>query len=311
MANALVSWNAKDAWTNQALEKLYNLRVEEKDSAHWKGGMETVTFTHGDAADVETTALAAIAFLKAGKYPEVTTKALTYLIRKKSAQGHWGSTQATILALKALMQSLGNRTEKVNATVTVALNGQQATEFKITPDDSDVMRLMDLGDKTKAGANTVKLTLQGEGSMLYQVVGRHFTPWAGRPQPEEAMAITVSYDKTQLAVNDIVTASVKVTNKRPNAAQMIVVDLGAPPGFQVMTPDLDELVKKGTMKKYALTGRQIITYFEKIEANATIEFSYKLQAKFPLRAQTPSSKVYEYYNPKVSSVAAPQELAVK
>jgi len=37
-----------------------------------------VTFSHGDAADVETTALAAIAFIKGGKYPEATTKALTY-----------------------------------------------------------------------------------------------------------------------------------------------------------------------------------------------------------------------------------------
>ena len=65
------------------------------------------------------------------------------------------------------------------------------------------------------------------------------------------------------------------------------------------------------MQKYELTGRQIITYFERIDGNATIEFSYGLQAKFPLRAQTPQSKVYEYYNPEQVALAAPQELVVE
>jgi len=311
VANALVSWNAKDPWTNEVLRALYDLREEDKDTAHWKGGTGTVTFTHGDAADVETTALATIAFLNANKYPETTTKALTYLIRKKSAQGHWGSTQATILALKALMVSLGSQTETVDATVTVALNGEEAAELKITPEDSDVMRLVDLGEKTETGDSTVTLDLEGEGSMLYQIVGRYYMPWTGVAPQQEAMSIDVEYDKQQLAVNDLVTATVTVRNNRPASAQMIIVDLGIPPGFQVVTPDLEALVEDGTINKYELTGRQIITYFEKIDANGTIRFSYRLQAKFPLRAQTPQSRVYEYYNPEIESKAEPQEMVVE
>lgn len=311
VANAAASWSKDDGLTQDVLQKLYDMRQEDKDSAYWKGGAETVTFTHGDAADVETTALAAMAFMKAGKYPDVTTKALTYLVRKKSAQGHWGSTQATILALKALMMAMGNQTQEANAKVTVTLNGEAAGEFQIAPEDSDVMRLVDLGEKTKSGANVVKLGFEGQGSMLYQVVGRYYMPWSMREKPQEPMTISVTYDKTQLAVNDRVTASVKVTNNRDKAAQMIIVDLGLPPGFQAATPDLDALVQKKVIQKYEMTGRQIILYFEKIEANATIEFSYTLQAKFPLKAQTPKSRVYEYYNPEVDSVAKPQELVVE
>ena len=254
----------------------------------------TVTFTEGDAADIETTALATIAFLNANRYPETTTKALTYIIQKKSAQGHWGSTQATILALKALMLSLGSRTETVNAKVTVALNGEQVSELAVTPEDCDVMRLVDLGEKTKAGSNTVTLTIDGEGSMLYQVVGRFYTPWVAA-QPEQApMSIEVAYDKTRLAVNDMVKARVKVTNNRPNAAQMIHVDLGIPPGFEVQAADLEKLVENKTIQKYEMTGRQIIVYFERIDGNGVIEFQYALRAKFPLRAQTPSSRAVSY-----------------
>ena len=311
VANALASWDKNDAQTQDALAKLHDLRVEEGDVAYWKGGSGTVTFTHGDAANVETTALAAIAFMKAGRYAETSTKALTYLIQQKGAAGHWGSTQATILALKALMAALGNQTEQVNATVTVSLNGEVIRQIKVTPEDSDVMRLLDLGEQTQKGANTVALEIDGEGSMLYQIVGRYYVPWSVRPGPEEPMTIEVAYDKTELAVNDLVTASVKVTNHRPAAAQMVIVDLGIPPGFQVTVPDLEKLVEDGVVEKYELTGRQIILYFEEIAASAAIEFAYSLRAKFPLRAQTPRSRVYQYYNPEVSGAAAPEELVVE
>ncbi len=311
VANAAVAWNPKDAWTLRVLEKLHGLRVEEKETVHWKGGTGTVTFTQGDAADVETTALATIAFLNANRYPEITTKALTYIIQKKSAQGHWGSTQATILALKAMMLSLGSRTETVNANVTVALNGAQAAALPVTPDDCDVMRLVDLGEQTKAGNNTVTLNIEGEGAMLYQVVGRFYMPWSAAQPVQEPMSIAVAYDKTQLAVNDVVTARVKVTNNRPGAAQMIIVDLGIPPGFEVQTADLEKLVENKTIQKYEMTGRQIIVYFERIDGNGVIEFQYGLRAKFPLRAQTPSSRVYEYYNPENEGTASPEAIVVE
>ncbi len=312
IANAAVSWNKNDAFTNDILSRLYEMRQETEQTVFWKGSTGTVTFSHGDAADIETTALATIAFLNAGKYPEATTKALTYLIQKKSAQGHWGSTQATILALKALTLSLGSRTEKVDATITVALNDEKAGEIRVTPEDSDVMRLLDLGDRTKSGANKVTLEIAGEGSMLYQIVGRYYKPWSGRIRPpEEPMSITVKYDKTTLAVNDLVTASVTVRNNRPASAQMIIVDLGIPPGFDVVTADLEKLVEEKKIQKYELTGRQIITYFERLEPRGVVEFSYKLRARFPMRAQTPESKVYEYYNPEVRADAVPLTLVVE
>ena len=311
LANALAAWNSKAAFTSKVIDALYALRKEDDKTAHWESEQETVTFSHGDAANVEATALAAMAFMRAGKYPEVMTKALTYLIQKKDASGTWGSTQATILALKALITALGSQTEKANATVAVRLNGEDASTLQITPEDSDVMRLIDLGEKTRKGDNAVEIAFTGEGAMLYQIVGRYYTPWAEKRPEQPPMTITVAYDKTQLAVDDLLTATVHVTNNRPQTANMIIADLGIPPGFQVMTPDLDALVNTGTIKKYEMTGRQIITYFEKIDGGKTIEFSYTLRAKYPLRAQTPPSAAYEYYNPEVRADAVPVELSVQ
>jgi hypothetical protein len=311
VANAAAAWDRNDPMTAEVIEALHALRIEEGDSVHWKGPAGTLTFANGDSADVETTALATIALIRSGRHGDTASGALNWLVRKKGAEGNWGSTQATILSLKAMMEALGNQTEKTQAKVVVAINGETAETLDITPETSDVMRLVDLGDRTKGGDNTVSLRFEGEGSMLYQVVGRYYTPWKARPAGQEAMTITVAYDKTQMAVNEMVTVTAQVKNNRPAAAQMVVVDLGIPPGFEVTAADLEALVAAKTVSRYELTPRQIILYFEEVAANATVDLTYTLRAKFPLRAQTPQSRVYEYYNPEVENIAAPQALVVE
>jgi uncharacterized protein YfaS (alpha-2-macroglobulin family) len=310
VANALVSWDKNDADASAVLEKLHGMKVTEDKTTHWKGSA-TVTFTHGDAADVEATALTLIAFMKAGKYADTTTEGLTWIIQKKEASGHWGSTQSTILALKVLTLSLQHQTKDVNASIRVLVNDAVVSEFKVTNEDADVMRLVDAGEQTRSGANKVRIEFRGEGSLLYQVVGRHYTPWTQKQAKQQPFSISVDYDKTALAVNDLVTAKVTVKNNMPAQTEMTIVDLGVPPGFQVERADLDKLVEAKTISRYDVAGRQVILYFEEIKANATIEFSYGLRAKFPLKAQTPASRVYAYYNTELEASAAPVTLEVK
>ena len=310
VANALVSWDKNDGTATAVLEKLHGMRVTEGDTTHWKGSA-TVTFTEGDAADVEATALALTAFMKAGKYADTTTEGLTWIIQKKQASGHWGSTQSTILALKVLTLSLQHQSKDVNASIRVIVNDAVVSEFKVTEENADVMRLVDAGAETRTGANKVRIEFSGEGSLLYQVVGRHYAPWTRRWPKHEPFSITVEYDKTELAVNDVVTAKVTVKNNLPGQTEMTIVDLGVPPGFQVERADLDELVERKLITRYDVAGRQLILYFDHIAGNATLTFEYGLRAKFPLKAQTPASRVYAYYNAELEATAAPVTLEVK
>jgi len=312
IANALVRTDKNDDSTFEVMKKLKEMAVEDKDTAHWKSKMETITHSHGGAANIETTAMVAQALIKYGRYGALTTKVLTYLIRQKDSNGMWGGTQATILALKALLMSVGNTTEEVDATVNITINGRKAQSLRITPENSDVMRLVDLAEHTIAGANAIQLSLKGKGSCMYQVVGKFYLPWKAEEKPiREPLSINVDYNKRELEKDDMITCNVSVINNRPAVANMIIVDLGIPPGFEVQAGDLAELVGDGIIKKFNLTGRQIIIYFDKLEPKKPVEFAYRLRAKFPIKAKTRLSRVYEYYNPEVESVAQPTEIVVK
>jgi len=182
---------------------------------------------------------------------------------------------------------------------------------KLDKTNADIVHLFDLGEYTREGDNEVKLTVDGKINSLYQIVGRYYLPWkfvAKPPSPE--LDLTVKYDRTQLKQNGMVTANVEVTYHDSTPTYMVIVDVGIPPGFTVNTEDLDMCVSRNTIERFDLTGRHIIIYLGQITNESPIAFSYRLKAKFPIRAMTPRSMAYEYYNPDAKAVAKPVEMLV-
>ncbi len=319
IANFATDFGKDKAWTEASINTLAGRATEGPKTAYWKQEGETPTSARNDSADLETTALAAQALLKSGQKSGLAKKALDYLTEKKDAFGNWQSTQATILSLKAFLLSYTKGTNADTAgTVEVAIDGKPVDRVQITKDNNDLLHMVDLKAYTHEGAHRVSLSFAGKGSMQYQIVGRYYVPWARRVDagPRDPLTIDVSYDRTQLAQNELATAKVRVTNNTPAKAKMIMVDLGIPPGFEPSGEDFAALVDEsrgkngGKLEKYTITAKQVILYFDGLNPRQRIEFSYKLRAKFPVRAKTFVSRVYEYYNPTVEDKTKPIEMTV-
>jgi A-macroglobulin receptor len=261
----------------------------------WWSAEETAVYATGPSAAVETTGLAVQALLKWGESSAVASKALAYIASKKDANGNWGTTQATIMALRAVLLSTEKGAVDVRGTVEVLLNGQPVQALTLTPENNDLLHQFVL----KSGG-TIDLRFTGKGALAYQIVGRYFVPWNERPA-KEALSIDVAYDRTHLAQNDIATATATIKNNLLKAANMVMVDLGIPPGFDLLTEDLHA----EHLQKFNLTATQAILYFDNIPASGTITLRYRLRAKYPIRARTFQSRVYEYYAPEVNAVARP------
>lgn len=311
IANALVTTDPQGETTRKVLSALAALAIRDKDGAHWEGKLATATFSEGRGADLETSALATYAFVKSGGNQGLASEGLSFLVKSKDPSGTWYSTQATILCMKALLLAQEKASEAVDATVTITVNGKKTQEFKITSADYDVYRQADFSGVTRDGENTVEISLKGKGSCYYQVVGRYYRPWNLEPKPKDLLSIKVNYDRTQLKQDDTIGSTVTVINNTDAVMQMVMVDIGLPPGFSAQTEDLDGWVKQGLVKKYTLTGRQIMVYLEKLDGKQVLKLSYHLKARFPIKAKTPQSRAYQYYNPDVESLAAPATLIVK
>ncbi len=94
-------------------------------------------------------------------------------------------------------------------------------------------------------------------------------------------------------------------------AGTVLVDLGIPPGFSPVIDDLDAVVEAELIDRYELTGRQIILYLTDVPSGEVYTFNYGLLARFPIKAQTPSSTAYDYYTPDQRDTQAPQRIVVE
>jgi 5-hydroxyisourate hydrolase-like protein (transthyretin family) len=325
VANGLAAADPEGSATEAALDRLAEMAIVEGSggagSAYWQSDIGTFMGATGDTGSIETTALAAYAFLRAGRHTDLANQALTYLVREKDSYGTWHSTQATVQTLKALLLSVREGGEGADATVRVTLNGEQADPVRITEENFDVVQTVSFSEQALPGDNRLRIKVEGQGNLMYQVSTHYYLPWDRLPpaEGEPLMEITVDYDRTELAVNDTVEVSVRVELKQ-GAARQAIVDLGVPPGFDVASEDLADLVARHSdlppdyegykFSRFDLTGRQIICYLEGLKAGESLSFSYRIRARYPIKAQTPPSSAYDYYNPAVSAVSAPAEIEV-
>jgi hypothetical protein len=315
VANALAAYDANDSATRAAVDQLYDMRVQDGDVTYWKSEGASFMGATGESGSLETTALAAIALMKTNSHPDAVSGALGYIIKGKDSWGTWETTQATILSLKAMLLATQQAGKAEGpATVRVSLNKEQTQEIAIDQTNADVVHLVTFDQGfAPSGSNQVQIEVEGGGNLMYQVATSYYLPWSQvppTPEDQEAMAIDVSYDRTQLAVNDTVEVKVGVRLNQKGTVKMALVDLGVPPGFTVLTEDLSRLVEQKTIARYELTGRQIIVYLENFSSDQPLNFSYRLRARFPMRAQTPPSRAYDYYNPGGETVRAPLEVTV-
>jgi uncharacterized protein YfaS (alpha-2-macroglobulin family) len=315
LANFAADYGKDREFTRHAMELLLDAHTEKDDQAWWTAE-ETSVYATGTSASVETTGLAVQALLKSGEGSGVARKALTYLAAKKDASGTWGTTQATIMALRALLLSSEKGSADVRGTLQVLVNGKTLEKLELTPDNNDLLHQFVFKEIDSARANSVAIRFEGKGGLAYQVVGSYFLPWTEKPA-NEPLSIDVAYDRTHLAQDDIATATATVKNNLPKSANMVMVDLGIPPGFDLLSEDLQNYVEKsaslksGRLEKFSMTATQAILYFDSIGAGDTVTLRFRLRAKYPIRARTFQSRVYEYYDPEVSSLAAPTRLEVK
>ena len=310
-ANAMVLWKAKDPATVKLLRELHRRRVQDAKTktTSWPTSGDTATYSRGATAAIETTALVVMALLKSGGYAPAVNGALAFLVKNKGAYGNWSSTQATILALKALLMAMGGVKSKDTLWVTVELDGKVIGKEKFSPENSDVMRLID-GGKVGPGRHRVQLFTQGKANIMYQVVARHYEPWRQSRRRAEPLSIKVVYDRKRLSVDDTLSARVEATYNLSRPTFMVLVDLGIPPGFAVQREDFAALVKQKKITRFSLTGRQITLYLGEMRKDTPLRFKYRLKAKFPIKAKTPRSVAYEYYTPTSRGEQKPELIVV-
>jgi len=313
VCNALLAMDHDGVSARPYVARLLSMRKTDATRVWWEqnAGRRTMTYATGVSGSIETTALAVLALLNTNTEPGSAKAALTWLVEQKDRMGTFHSTQATVLALKALLagtgKPLGGDVERI---VDFALNGAAPQRIIIPANQGDVVQQIDLSANLTAGGNRLQLADPAGAGLGYQVDFAYHVPDTAAQQPQEGLAIDIRYDRSELQVGDAVWADATVRNNMPLAAPMVILDLPIPAGFAVDRQCLEALVKAGTVARYQVNARSIVVYLRELPPSRPLSIRYRLDATMPVRLTVPPARAYEYYNPDNQATSEPAQLQV-
>jgi hypothetical protein len=196
-AKTLVNAKPKDEATRAAVNRLVSIQAQDGSFA---GADHSITRSGGEALIIESTSIAAMAMMAAGpEYMPAVRRAVEWINAHRNGFGGYGSTQSTVLALKALtIYAKESRRTDAAGTVILTVNGEQVGKVSFEKGHQGAIELP-LGEHLRTGKNVIEVTLESTSPLPYSglVTWGSKVP-ASSPQTKVAMSTTLAKSTAKL-----------------------------------------------------------------------------------------------------------------
>ena len=261
------------------------------------GSGQSITGSTSGQLEVETTSLAILALLRAGRPAVKLNDSVQWLLKQRTGGG-FGNTQSTILALKALVAyTQASRTTTADGDLTVRVNGNAVARRHFNKGEQGVILVDGLEQFLVPGANDIDLQLDSAMSLPFNLDLRYHT---NRPASAAdcAVQLATTLGATECAVGDSIPLAVTLRNLTDQGQAMTLARIGIPAGLAAQVWQLKELREKGAIDFFETTPREVIVYFRSLAPGAEKDFTLHLRADVPGEFRGRAACAYLYYNPQ-------------
>ena len=301
IANALANVDNKDA--SKATKKILDGLNSDGDVISVSSNVRDYYGSYGNVQTVQTTALTSMALSKLGENQRTNEKLINYIISVKDTKGTWGTTQATVMALKSLIQY--NEKEDIeNQEITVKVNDDER-KLEIGENALEIYTFTfeNLSKENKLSINIPK------GKMTYEVVQEYYISYEEAQKQESSIEISMDMP-SEMKINETVTSKITLTNVSQSSIDNGMVVINIPQGFSVVTESLELLKTKGIIEKYETNYREILIYLRQFEQSEIKTMEIQLRPNYPVEVTGASVRAYDYYNPTIEGTLMPRSIKV-
>ena len=259
------------------------------------GATQSIVGSSGETLSIETTALAALAWMRDPSYVGQVERAMKFLA-ESSDGGRYGATQSTVLALRAIIAYDKARASQLTpGLVRVYVDGRPVGEpVRFDGASQEALKLPDVSALLGTGEHRVELRMEGGAELPYSVEVTYnlLTPDSSK---DTAVTLEVALAKTALTEGEPTEARVVVANRTGQRLPTAVAIFGVPGGLEVRHDQLKELVKRQVVDAYEVLGRDVVLYWRGMEPHKRIDVPLSLVAAVPGTYTGPASRAYLYY----------------
>lgn len=314
VANSLLN-RSRAAEARGLLDKL--AAAQKKPEGCLAGATTSITRSGGRDLQIETTALALLAWLKANRpeYQANIRDGVKWLGQQRGGYGGFGSTQSTILALKALIAHAKANKKTAEAGELVLWIGGRVVARKSFPagvQEAIVLELPDPERTLKPGTNDVRVELTGQNVFPYTLTWSYQTlkPISAEDCPVQ---FKTRLDRAAAVEGDTVRLSATLANASGQGQGMAVAIIGLPAGL-TLPEDMKQLKEardRGVISFWETRGRELILYWRELAPQQKIDVNLDLICRIPGEYSGPASRAYLYYNADHKCWADPLKLAIR
>lgn len=292
-----------------------NIQTSE-NGAYITSGITDYYGTKGKYQNVQVTALTSIALTKLNSNTKNNSEFIKFLVSQKDARGSWGTTQGTILALKAI-NSYSQNADLKNQTITVKLNNQEQ-KIDIKKDALDIYEL-EFDNVSKENRFSIDME---KGKIAYEIIKNYYQKYDDLKKNEnlvvaQNISILLNKDETNkeintnvfAKVNDILNQTIVVKNNEEYIENGLL-EINIPQGTTPVEESLLNLKYKGLIEKYEYNYSKINIYLRGFEVGKEITLDIQYRALYPETISGAAIRFYDYYNPDVEGICNPVNIGI-
>lgn len=284
---------AKDIQTARRLAEQL-VKAASKDG-EVTAAVTSITSSCGDSLKIETTSLAILAWLRLGEDFAGPVECSMQFLSKLCKSGRFGSTQSTILALKAI-----NEYDKLRSHPLAAGSAQLYLDGKpfgapvvFSPDTKDALTLPDFALALTPGEHKLEVRMT-DGSPMPVVLNVTWNTQQPDSAPDCALRLESTLSTITIPEGEPLELNLTLKNAGKDVNMPLAI-IGIPSNLELRHEQLKELAKAGRIASYEVKGRNLVLYWRGLPANAKVSLPISLIARLPGKCQAPASQAYLYY----------------
>lgn len=304
----LVNLDPSGTATSAALSKLAGMRGSD---GVYAGADHSITRSGGVALDIETTSLAVLALLGGdASYLSAVRPSIAWLDKQRSGFGGYGSTQSTVLALKAMTRyAEKSRATRSSGVASLWVGGKSVRSVPFQAGHKDALEFGDVSRYLRAGTNQIEVRLASKDPLPYSMAIEYRSKMPASSQHAK-VALSTHLASDKVAWGEGVRMRVAVRNLTDEGVPMTLARVGLPGGLTFQTWQLKELRDKQLIDFYETRDREVILYFRSLDQRVVKELDLDLMATVPGTYVAPASSTYLYYTDEHKHWAEPVRISV-
>ena len=305
LANAL--FKAGDARANGLLKEL--VKLQQKDGS-FVGLTSSVTNSTGQSLMVETSSLVVLAMLQGKGYNKNIQAALQAIQSGKNSYG-FGSTQGTVLALKALLENAKNSKKTSEpGEVMVLVDGKTVAKLPYKANQKEIV-LPNLAQHLKNGQQKITVQYTNTKTPMPWDIEVNYTTRLPQTAAQCPFALNTKLPKKSVKMGENIRLSTTLINTTNKGQAMTMAMIGIPAGLSVQAWQLQELQEKKVFDYYELFEGYVVLHYEQMMPNETKTVHLDLKADIPGHYEAPASSAFLYYTNEHKVWAQPESLVIQ